>query len=394
MNKQTTKPNTGFTIPDRASLAAMAEVIREHRELALGNILLLSEIPAPPFHEQRRIQEFMHRLIECGIQNCSVDDRGNGIGILPGTLGDQSILVAASADCVHDPDKDYNIAVQPGELTGYGVSDSLGISALATLPSMLDHLGIQLKSNLVLLATARSSGRGNLEGIRYFLRNFKQPLPYGICLKGSPLGRLSYTSIGMLRGDIVCTVPPEYDWTRFGAASAVMIMNQIISKIVAIPLPRKPQTSIILGSIEGGSAYDRIARKTVLKLEIRGEDAALVKQVGDEISDIVAETESESGAEVSLDIFAQREPGGIRISHPVVRSARQVMEGLDIKPLIMPSTSETSALIDQKIPAITLGLAESRGISEEQDTIDISSLHRGLAQLIGVLVALDGGAAS
>jgi di/tripeptidase len=271
------------------------------------------------------------------------------------------------------------------------LSDSLGIAALATLPTVLDRLGIRLKANLVLLANTRSAGRGNLAGIRYFLGNFKQPLPYGICLKGSPLGRLSYTSVGMLRGDIVCTVPPEYDWTRFGAASAVMIMNQIISKIVAIPLPRKPRTSIVLGSIEGGTAYDRIARKTILKFEIRGEDADLVKQVGDDITDIVAETESESGAEVTLDIFAQREPGGIKISHPLVRAPRGVMDGLGIKPLIMPSTSETSALIDQKIPAITLGLGISRGISEETENIEIASLHRGLAQLVGVLEAIDGG---
>lgn len=394
MNTQNTTSGPEPKVPDPETLEGMTRRIRELREIALGNIVLLGEIPASPFHEHQRTREFIHRLIESEIQNCSVDAMGNGIGILTGEVGDRNILVAASADSVEEPDRDCTITVHPGELSGFGLSDSLGIAALATLPTVLDRLGIRLKANLALLATARSSGRGNLAGIRYFLGNFKQPLPCAVCLKGSPLGRLSYTSVGMLRGDIVCVVPPEYDWTQFGAASAVMIMNQIISKIVAIPLPRKPRTSIVLGSIEGGAAYDRIARKTILKFEIRGEDAELVKRVGDEIADIVAETESESGADIALDIFARREPGGIRISHPLVRSARQVMDGLGIKPLIMPSTSETSALIDQKIPSITLGLAASRGLAEEQDTIDIESFHRGLAQLVGVLMAIDGGAES
>jgi di/tripeptidase len=316
---------------------------------------------------------------------------GNGVGILAGEEGRASVLLAASADSVIDASHDHGIAVQPDRISGAGVGDSLGIGVLASLPLVFERLGLRFRDNLVLLAAARGAGRGNLEGIRYFLKNQRAPLRYGICLKGTPLGRLSYTSIGMLRGEIVCTVPAEYDWTRFGASGAVLTVNQIISSIAAIPLPRKPVISIVLGSIEGGNTYDRIARQVSLKFEIRGEDAATVKRVGERIADIVAETEAQSGADIDLDIFAQREPGGIEIGHPLVRTCRGMLDRLGIPPRIMPSTSETSALIDAGLPAVTLGLTRGNSLTDEREEIEIAPILLGIAQVIGVLQQLDGG---
>jgi hypothetical protein len=380
----------GQTLPP-ADVTGWAERLLPLREMIIGNLVLLGEIPAPTFREAARTREYIHRLIDSGVPHCAVDAVGNGVGILAGEEGRASVLLAASADSVIDASHDHGIAVQPDRVSGAGVGDSLGIGVLASLPLVFERLGLRFRDNLVLLAAARGAGRGNLEGIRYFLKNQRAPLRYGICLKGTPLGRLSYTSIGMLRGEIVCTVPAEYDWTRFGASGAVLTVNQIISSIAAIPLPRKPVISIVLGSIEGGNTYDRIARQVSLKFEIRGEDAATVKRVGERIADIVAETEAQSGADIDLDIFAQREPGGIEIGHPLVKTCRGMLDRLGIPPRIMPSTSETSALIDAGLPAVTLGLTRGNSLTDEREEIEIAPILLGIAQVIGVLQQLDGG---
>lgn len=369
----------------------VCEAIASLREAIIGNIVLLGEIASPTYGEWRRCNEFMHRLIESGVQHCALDDAGNAVGMITGTEGERSILLAAHVDSVVDPDVDHTIAVHPEVIEGAGIGDSLGISVLASLPMLLEKLNLKFRDHIILLGTSRSAGRGNLEGIRYFLGNNRWPVRCGICLKGEPLGRLSYTSIGMARGEIICTVPPEYDWTRFGASGAVMTINQIISKIATIPLPRRPVTSIVLGSIEGGTTYDRIARRVDLKFEIRSEEAGMVQKVSEQIADIVAETEAQSGADISLDIFARREPGGIVISHPLVRACRTTIESLGINPRIMPSTSETSALIDAGIPSVTLGLANSRSIDDDREELDIPSVQTGIAQLIEVLRKVDGG---
>ncbi len=378
---------------DQTTLGAeeIHAAVTELREAMIGNLVLLGEIPSPTGGEALRCHEFVHRLIESGVQHCAVDDAGNALGVITGTEGERSILLAAQADSVVEAGHDYSISVFQTSIEGTALSDSLGISVLASLPMLLEKLNLRFRDNLILLGAARSVGRGNLEGIRYFLKNNRWPLRYGVCLKGSPLGRLSYMSIGMARGEIVCTVPPEYDWTRFGASGAVLTINQIVSKIASIPLPRRPVTSIVLGSIEGGTTYDRIARRVELKFEIRSEEAGMVQNVVEQIADIVAETEAQSGAEIMLDVFARREPGGILISHPVVRVARAAIDAQGVSPRIMPSTSETSALIDAGIPAVTLGLASSSSISDDREALDIESIKKGIMQLVDVLMKLDGG---
>ena len=50
-----------------------------------------------------------------------------------------------------------------GTVTATRVADNgLGVAVLATLPLILEELGIELASNLVLLGTTRSFGRGDL----------------------------------------------------------------------------------------------------------------------------------------------------------------------------------------------------------------------------------------
>ncbi|MDX1618035.1 MAG: hypothetical protein R3224_04570, partial [Balneolaceae bacterium] len=76
---------------------------------------------------------------------------------------------------------------------------------------------------------------------------------------------------------------------------------------------------------------------------------------------------------------------------PLVRHTRQIMDTLEIEPRPGPSTSELSAFIDHKIPAITLGLTHGDQIHEFDENIQIKPIFKGIAQVIGTLLAIDGG---
>lgn len=374
------------------ALPDYARAAEEVRELLFSNLVLLGEIPAPTFAEARRVESLIMRFSEAGLQSCSMDQLGNGVAVLPGTEGPQCIALVTHADSVFDDTVDHAIAIHPDRIEGCGVADSsLGLATLVTLPALIEKLGLRLKSNLVLLAAARSTGRGNLEGLRYFLANNTMPLACGICLEGTPLGRLSYQSVGMRRGEVRCRVPAEYDWTRFGASGAVITINQVVSRIAAIPLPRKPVSSIVLGSIEAGHTYDRIAAQAVLRFEILSESSEIVEQVSEKMGDIVAEVAAQSGAHLDLDIFAHRQPGGIPIGHPLVRASRQIIEKLGVPLRIVPDTTELAALIDQKLPAITVGLSQAESLDDIRESLQIRPLYSGLAQLVALLVAIDEG---
>lgn len=373
-------------------LTRFRDAAREMSPTILANLAMIGEIAAPTFGEEKRIQLLQQRFSECGLQNCSTDEVCNGLGILPGAEGEQNILVVAHADTVFPETVDHNITLQANRVNGPGVGDnSLGMALLASLPTLLERLNLQLKCNLVLMGASRSLGRGNLEGIRFFLANNTMPIKAGLCVEGVQLGRLSFSSIGMVRGEITCRFPEEYDWTRFGDTSAIIAINEVINRIVKIKLPKRPRTNIFLGSLRSGTSFSTMATRAVLRFEIRSESKDLVRDTCEQMEDAVAEVRSQSGAEVKLDIFARGRPGGIGFKHPLPKLARRIQKKLGIEPKIGPSTSELSALIHRKIPAVTLGMTYGEHLNEESESVQIEPIFTGIAQLIGLLLAVDGG---
>ncbi|WP_372635631.1 peptidase dimerization domain-containing protein [Fodinibius sp.] len=374
------------------SLSGIRKTAQELREILLANLVMVGEIPAPTFGENDRMEFVLNRFKEASITKNSVDEVGNGIGILEGKENSGNILVVAHADTVFNTKVDHTIQIQPESVTGAGVADnSLGLAVLSTLPTFLEKLDIELNHNLILMGATRSLGRGDLEGLRFFLSNFEQPIKAGVGIEGVELGRLSHTSIGMKRGEITCRVPEEYDWSRFGDASAILTLNEVINHINEIRLPQRPRTSIVMGSIEGGSSFNTTALKAKLQFEIRSESSRMVQDIHQSMEEIVTEVASQSGDTIHLDIFAQREPGGVSFSHPLIRHTRRIMDQLDIAPRPGPSTSELSAFIDQDIPAITLGLTHGDNVHETNESIEIKPIYTGIAQIIGTLLAIDGG---
>lgn len=374
------------------SLNELQDQLTQFREILLANLVMIGEIPAPTSGEEKRIEFLLNRFKEAGLPENSIDDGGNGIGVLEGTEGEHSILLNAHADTVFSSKSDHTMQVSSGSIIGPGVADnSLGLAVLTTIPYILQELDIKLKNNLVLLGGVKSLGRGDLEGIRFFLDNNSFDIRNAFCIEGVELGRLSYTSIGMLRGEITCRVPETYDWSRFGDASAILTLNEVINKINDIRLPNRPRTSVVMGAISGGSSFNTIAKEATLGFEVRSESEEVVSDVGKTIEDICMEVASKTGDEVELDIFARRRPGGIPYAHPLNECARSVMNKLEIEPRLAPSTSELAALIDKKIPALTLGITSGDKIHKMNESVQIEPIFKGLAQIIGILIATDGG---
>lgn len=373
-------------------LPEFADSLRDLQEAILANLVMISEIPAPTFHEQRRVEFILNRLTEYGLQNCSTDEVGNALGVMPGTESDKKILVVAHLDTNFDSSIDHTVTMQPSVVSGPGVGDNgLGLAVLTSLPLIINHLNIDLRSDLVLMGSSRSLGRGNIEGLRFFLSNREVAVTAGLCIEGVKLGRMSYSSIGMTRCEISYTVPEQYDWTQFGAVGSIVVINEVINRILEIPLPKRPRTSIVLNSIRGGTAFEKLATNAVLRLEIRSESDEMVRTMRDQIEFIVAEVSSHTGAEVTFDVFAERKPGGIAFSHPLAVCSREVMRSLDIHPRISPSTSELSGFIDHNIPALTIGLTDGENMGQKNESIEIEPMFRGIAQLLGMILAIDKG---
>lgn len=373
-------------------LPGLPDKLMSIQETLITNLIMLGEIPAPTFEEDARVKLFLQRLVECDLENVSTDEAGNGVGIIRGKDPERNILLVAHADSVYTEKADHTLSVYADEITGPGVSDnSLGMAVLTTLPDIIERLGLKFNSNLVLLSSTKGLGRGNLDGLRFFMENNVIPFDAGICVEGAQIGRLSYAAEGMFRGHISCRIPEELDWKLAGQHSAIIAINDVVNRILEIPIPRRPLTTIVLGAIRGGKSYNIMATHSSLRFEVRSESSEMVHAMRDKIAEIIAHATATHNAEFEFNVVSSREPGGIDIGHPLVKSCRNIMETLGLQTVIRPSMSEVSELIGRGLPSVTLGLTEASNMHDLNETIKIKPIYTGLAQLLAVLLAIDGG---
>lgn len=378
-----------------AQLPRLRKAAAEMQDIILANLVMLSEISAPAGEEQARMELWLQRLAENGAQSCSRDEMGNGCGMLPGRTGQRTILLATNADTLPTEESERGIEVKADRVVGPFVGDNgPALAALLSLPVFMERLGLRLQSDLALMGAARSLGRHNLEGVRFFLDNTRLPVQTGLWLEGVQFGRLNYSCLGLFRGEIVCRVPDDYKWMQFGATGSILPMNDVITRISQIALPRLPSASIILGSINGGVDYQNIAKQTRLRFEVRGESAELTQTVRRQIQDIVDAAAARSGMSITLREAASRRPGGLEIAHPLVRNARTIITALGVQPMMYPTTTALSAFVDAQIPAVTLGFTSGERedeLGEMGEWVSIPDMFAGMAQLAAMLAAIDGG---
>lgn len=386
------------TAKSRPEVAALpqGEKLRHLREILFANIVMAGEIPAPTGAEERATRFLGDRFIECELCNLSVDQAGNVAGILPGRTGKRNLLVAAHVDKIWAESEDHTVSVGVGMMSGRGLADnSLGVAVLATLPLVLAELGIELDANLVLLGTTGSFGRGNLSGMRFFLENAECGIDAALCLEGIELGRLSYSSLGMARGEVVVeclrVIEGESESAAAAAPAVVATLAKTVSAMLAIHQREAPDTEILIGSIEAGSGHSVPPRSGVVRFEIRSQEAARVARIEAEIEALVAAIAEGGGICARVEIFAHRSPGDLGEDHPLVRKVREIHGELGIESRPAPSVSELALLLERGIPSLTLGLTKGENRHSPQESICLEPLFDGIAQIVPVLRFMDEG---
>ena len=363
------------------------------RERLLANLVMIAQTPASTGEEEQRVRFLLDRFVEAGISDAAADEVGNAVGRLHGSGGERNILLVSHLDTIFPANLDHSVTVEADRVIGPGVGDNaLGAAIVSLIPVVLEHLGIQLRSNLILLGSTSSLERGNHAGIRFFLDHLPERVDYGICVEGMQLGRLNYFSIGTARGDVACHVRPEPS-RSYGTESALVVLNHIINRVLAISVPNRPYTVIRLGKMRAGVAYDVEPDHAELGLEIVSHSDQMIEQVHRQIEDIVAEMSARHAVDAHLDMFFKTQAGGMAFAHPLVKAVLNVMQSLGIEPDQGHSPSELSEFIGRSIPAVTLGI--SRGVKNRKwspDYVLIDPILTGVAQLVGVIRAIDEGA--
>lgn len=375
------------------NLATYVDEIRKIKETVLTNIVLIGQTPSPTFGEEKRSEMFLERLMDAQVDECTMDDYQNPIGIIRGTSETKPpIFVTAHLDTFIDKDVDHNFTIRQNTIRGAGVLDnSTGVGVLASLPEIFRRLEIRFESDIVIAGVIHSLGKANLHGIRHLLNNWKTPIRGAIVVEGGELGRLNYYSDGTKRCDIECRISNKEGWEYRFRPNAIIVLNEVINRILTLRLPQRPRARVIIGRISGGFKHGIIAYDATLGLEIQSDSDDMVNSIFDDIKDIVDGLRHEYQVDMQLKTISSVTANTLRYNHGLVKSTIAVMKKLDIKPVTEPSGSELSIFLANNIAAVTIGVTHGENYHLADAKIEIDPIFTGIAQIIGVLQAIDSG---
>jgi acetylornithine deacetylase/succinyl-diaminopimelate desuccinylase-like protein len=375
------------------ALPMFVDKIREIREIIISNIVLIGQIPAPTFHEKRRAEHLVARLAELQVDECTIDDYGNPVGVIRGISPTKPpIFIVAHLDTFSEVKTDQHYMVTDKIISGIGVSDnSAAVGILVSLPEILKRLNLQFASDIVLVAPIHSLGRGNLRGIRRLLRGWPSSIRGAICLESIELGRLNYFSHGMIRSEISCSIAVEDHDRRHYKPNAILVINEVINAIIGLRLPQKPRTRIVIGKIAGGFNHGEIAYDANIGLEIRSDSDEIVKALYTDIRGIVEGIRKTFDVVLELNRISNLNQTSLNYNHPLIKCASRILRSLGVETFSEPSESTLSIFLRRQIPAITLGITRGDNFHQDDATIEIEPMYKGIAQIPALLMAMDSG---
>ncbi len=344
----------------------------------------IQQIPAPTFEESERAQFVREHFHQIGLQDVEIDRVGNVWGRLPG--GERApVVVSAHMDTVHPLARPLPLQHARDQITGPAIGDnSLGLAGLLGLIQFLQNQNAALPGDLILIANTCEEGMGNLYGMQAVVdRLGNRPLAY-LVVEGIGLGNIYHGGLGVERYEIQVNTPGGHSWADFGSPSAIHELASIITNLAALTLPKKPRSTLNVGTIEGGTSINTIAPHASCTLDLRSESAPVLQKLVEDVRQ-VSQAAERPGVTVALERIGNRPAGSIPITHPLIRLVQSTLEHLGINPRIGSASTDANIPLSRGLPAVCFGLTKGGKSHTIQEYIEIEPVEIGMQLLIQVV---------
>lgn len=351
--------------------------------------ICIQQIPAPTFSEAARAGFIADRFREEGLSDISQDEAGNVYARIPGRSPVSPIVLSAHLDTVFPDNTPLQVRRLADRIVGAGIGDNaVGLAGLMGFVWQVKNRSISLRNDVWLVANVGEEGRGDLRGMRAVVNRFgSDPRAY-IVLEGMALGQIYHRGLGVRRYQITVKTPGGHSWVNFGQPSAVHELVILANQLLAIPLPKRPRTTLNLGVITGGISVNTIAPEAALELDLRSEGLQELKALSTQVEHLVARL-NRPGIRAQSVLIGDRPVGDIPPDHPLVMLASRALEAVGIQPKYNIGSTDANVPLSCGYPAICLGLTRGSGAHTLGEFIYTSPLSQGLRQLALVIEGLD-----
>ena len=131
------------TLRSNAQVEAALELAVKQQEKRIADQIILTETPAPPFHEEERAKVLLGMFKQYGLTDVKQDAIGNVIGRRKGTGSGPTLVMGAHIDTVFPAGTDCKVHRDGDVYAAPGISDDA-----AGLASMLQVIRCQNKKRI------------------------------------------------------------------------------------------------------------------------------------------------------------------------------------------------------------------------------------------------------
>jgi len=347
-----------------AGVKQAVDFLRADDERTLKDQIELTEIPAPPFKEMVRAQEYQKRLKALGLGDARIDAEGNVIAVRKGSGKGPVLVLSAHLDTVFPEGTDVKVKVKGNRYEAPGIyDDGRGLASLLSVLRALNQTSLKTVGDIVFVGTVGEEELGDLRGVKALFRDNKA-IDGFISLDGLDIGRIVNQATGSRRFRIIYTGPGGHSFSAFGLPSATHALGRAIAKISEVRTVDQPKTTFTVGTLKGGTSVNAIAAEAELGLDMRSNSAVELKKLEDQIMALAREAADDENRrwdkkdviKVEFRLVGDRPAGAGQLDSPMVQAARRAVAtvGGEVK-AITASSTDSNLPISLGIPAVTLG---------------------------------------
>lgn len=409
---QPNKTTTDSVVADKKYQAEMAALVKQPKiQTALKIIkeleretrkdhITLTEIPAPPFKEQKRAEKFKEMLQAAGVDSIWIDKAGNVIALRKGKSGKKIVVIEAHLDTVFPEGTDVTVKEKGDTLCAPGIGDNArGLVALLTVLKAVQKAKIKTDADVYFVGTTGEEGPGDLRGVKQLFNGSIPNINSYISIDGGGIGEIITRAVGSRRYRITFTGPGGHSYGSFGLANPHNATARAIHYFIndADTFTKKGiKTTYNIGVMGGGTSVNSIPFESWMEVDMRSENAQRLSKIDELLQAAIQKALKEenqmkrSGANLIADIklIGERPTGEQDITAPIIQRSIAGNAVLGIKSSTGVSSTNANIPISKNVPAVCINAGGVEGGAHSLDEWWLNTNgYLGIQQALLLLIA-------
>ncbi|MDH5589039.1 MAG: M20/M25/M40 family metallo-hydrolase [Gemmatimonadota bacterium] len=343
------------------------DLLEETDARTISDLVELTQIPAPPFMEDRRGARFLEMLQELGVDSAWVDEVGNVIGLRRGSGSGTVLALTGHLDTVFPEGTDVSVQERGDTLFAPGIGDDTrGLAAVLAVLRVMNEAGVRTDSDILFVGTVGEEGLGDLRGVKHLFRDGGPRIDAFISIDGTGDTGVTHQGLGSHRYRVTVRGPGGHSWGAFGLANPLHALGRAIDYFdtSADAVTRSgPRTSYNVGRIGGGTSVNSIPFEAWMEVDMRSESPESLTKIDEVFQRSVRRAIDEANVSrrrgeeltVDLELIGDRPSGEIAAEAALVRRAAAATRHIGLEPRLGRGSTDSNIPISKGIPAVTIG---------------------------------------